>query len=111
MFLKELTYLAVPKGRGIQIPGDGMARTPVSKGLGTYVEGHLDSIAGVVESAAHLGKVPVLAQVSAAPLRVCLKTSCRQYNGAGIDLVGTCGPTYLNVVNPAIVVRQQAYRL
>ena len=52
VFLVGFSYREVTEGRGVQVPGDGVAPAPVAIGLRSDIERHLDAVARVVRGAA-----------------------------------------------------------
>src|SRR6516225_9697412 len=52
VLLEAVADIEVAKGRGVEVPGDGMRARPMTGDRGTDVERHLQSLAGVEARAA-----------------------------------------------------------
>ena len=92
MFLVEFGDGAVAVGRGVQVPGDGVAAAPVAVGHGAGFQGHADAVAGVVGDAAHFDQFPARPQVAAAHFGVGLEAAGGQHHRPGLDFRGAVRP-------------------
>ena len=75
MLLEQLSDSAVAEGRGVHVPGNGVATAPVAVGLSADFQSHANTVAGVVRDSPHLDHFPAGSQVAAAHLGVSFKAA------------------------------------
>ena len=92
VLLETVAHREVAEGRRVAVPADGMAAGPVAVRHGADLERHADAVAGVEARTAHLGELPVRAEIAAAPLRIRLEPAtgkhhraARQFRRAPVD--------------------------
>ena len=79
-------------------------------GLGADVQGHADALAGVVAGAAHLGEVPVGAEVACPPLGIRLEAAGRDHHRARGEIAKAGGRPHLDAGHAPRVVLEEAMR-
>ena len=73
VLLETVADIEVADRRGVQIPLHRVAARPVPGRRGADIERHLEALAGVVFGAAHLGQIPVGAEIAGAHLGIGLE--------------------------------------
>src|SRR5205814_10543840 len=64
VLLETVADIEVAKGRGVEVPGDGMRSRPVPGNGSAEIQRHLQPLARVETRAAHLGEVPVRPEIA-----------------------------------------------
>ena len=111
VLLVQLGDGTVAEGRGVHVPGHGVATAVVAVGLGAHVQGHLDAVAGVVGDAPDLDHLPARSQIAAAHLGVGLETPGGQHHRAGGDVLEAVGSLDRQAAHPALLVLNEFHAL
>src|SRR6516165_12743222 len=109
VLLKAVADIEVAKGRGVQIPGDGVRARPVPGDCGTEIERHLQALPGVKALAAHLSEVPVRAEIARPHLGIGLETAASKDYRLGTQVTDTALMAHPHSLD-AVVALQQADR-
>ena len=87
VLLVQLRYDAVTEGRGVHVPGHGVAAAPVAVGLGSHIQRHADGVPGVVGDSANLHRFPARTQVPAAHLGVGFEAAGGQNHRPSVNIL------------------------
>src|SRR5438270_11853885 len=75
MLLKEIADAEIADITGQQVPGDGVATAPMAERLSARVQRHPNRVASVETGAAHLGELPIRAEIAGAHLTIGLESA------------------------------------
>src|SRR5262249_20340058 len=93
---------------GICVNRCRVTSAPVTEGLRTDIQSHLDAVAGVVFGAAHLSEIPTGAEKLRSQSGIRRKTAAGQNQSLAVDFRKPIRSFHHNTINPATLICQEA---
>src|SRR3990172_6867715 len=110
VFLEAVTDREIAERRRVEVPAYRMAARPVAVGHRADIERHLDAESRVVARAAHLGEIPVRAEIARAHFCARLEAAARNHHRPGADIDVSAPLLRPDAALRAVVIRHQRHR-